>query len=575
MIMKRKLFYGALVAAVATAGFVHHTNIATAEKNDESGMKTTVAARTESSAPQTLPFTQDWTNIGLITANDDWSAVPGIQGFLGDYNTGGSPTNVDPRTLLQDMLTIDVIANQTNPDTLTSGGVAEFDTIPNPVVALNGSGTADAPSIVLYVNTTGQSNIRLTCNLRDIDASADNSAQQINVQYRVGSTGDFSNVPGGYLADVSAGPSLTLTTPLAVTLPPQANNKPEVQIRIMTTNAGGSDEWIGIDDISVTPNGPPNTARTAIDYDGNGKTDYSIVRDEQPQWVWYTTLNGGAGASSGTPWGIKGDLLAPADYDGDGKTDIAVWRASGVNPLAYFYILQSSTGTFRVEQFGRSADDEPTIVGDYDGDGKADLAVFRADGTAADPCGVEKSVWYYRPSGTPGADFTAVCWGQIGDTETGGDFDGDGKFDFMVRRNLGGNGVFFLLRSSDGGFEAIYWGRDDDTIAPGDYDGDGKYDLAVGRLNGTDGEFYILERDGGGTGAVPYVFGNIAGKADNLAQGDYDGDGKQDVAVLKLSGAPGPAFIIRRSSNAAIDYFPFGQAGDFPAAAWNETCGGC
>ncbi len=201
--MKRKLFYGALVAAVATAGFVHHTNIATAEKNDESGMKTTVAARTESSAPQTLPFTQDWTNIGLITANDDWSAVPGIQGFLGDYNTGGSPTNVDPRTLLQDMLTIDVIANQTNPDTLTSGGVAEFDTIPNPVVALNGSGTADAPSIVLYVNTTGQSNIRLTCNLRDIDASADNSAQQINVQYRVGSTGDFSNVPGGYLADVS------------------------------------------------------------------------------------------------------------------------------------------------------------------------------------------------------------------------------------------------------------------------------------------------------------------------------------------------------------------------------------
>ncbi len=110
----------------------------------------------------------------------------------------------------------------------------------------------------------------------------------------------------------------------------------------------------------------------------------------------------------------------------------------------------------------------------------------------------------------------------------------------MVRRNLGGNGVFFLLRSSDGGFEAIYWGRQDDTIAPGDYDGDGKYDLAVGRLNGTDGEFYILERDGGGTGAIPYVFGNIAGKADNLAQGDYDGDGKQDVAVLKLSGTPGP-----------------------------------
>ncbi|MBP9663606.1 MAG: VCBS repeat-containing protein [Pyrinomonadaceae bacterium] len=570
--MKKLFFYAALVAVAAAAGLNFKTAGVMAERASSDDRKTGTTARPENTTPQTLPFTQDWTNIGLITANDDWASVPGIQGFLGDY-TAASPPNVDPRTVLQDMTTIDVIANQTNPDTLTSGGVAEFDTIANPVVALNGSGTADAPSIILYVNTTGQSNIRLTCNLRDIDASADNSAQQINVQYRVGSTGDFSNVPGGYLADVSAGPSLTLTTPLAVTLPPQANNKPEVQIRIMTTNAGGSDEWIGIDDISVTPNGPPNTARTAIDYDGNGKTDYSIVRDEGT-FVWYTTLNGGTGASSGTQWGIKDDQLAPADYDGDGKTDIAVWRPSPGNPLAYFYILQSSTGTFRVEQFGSSVGDDPAIVGDYDGDGKADLAVFRRDGTAADPCGVDKSVWYYRPSGTPGADFTAVCWGQIGDTPTGGDFDGDGKFDFMVRRNLGGNGVFFLLRSSDGGFEAIYWGRQDDTIAPGDYDGDGKYDLAVGRLNGSDGEFYILERDGGGTGAVPYVFGNIDGNVDNLAQGDYDGDGKQDVAVLKLSGAPGPAFIIRRSSNAAIDYFPFGQAGDFPAAAWNETCGG-
>ncbi len=48
--------------------------------------------------PQSLPFSQNWSNTGLITANDDWSMVPGIVGFLGDYAATSSPTNVDPRT---------------------------------------------------------------------------------------------------------------------------------------------------------------------------------------------------------------------------------------------------------------------------------------------------------------------------------------------------------------------------------------------------------------------------------------------------------------------------------------------
>jgi len=37
--------------------------------------------------PQPLPFMQDWTNIGLITVNDNWSMVPGVTGYLGDYRT--------------------------------------------------------------------------------------------------------------------------------------------------------------------------------------------------------------------------------------------------------------------------------------------------------------------------------------------------------------------------------------------------------------------------------------------------------------------------------------------------------
>ncbi|HKP70013.1 MAG TPA: hypothetical protein VJV05_12065, partial [Pyrinomonadaceae bacterium] len=49
---------------------------------------------------QTLPFSQNWTNTGLITANDTWSGVPGVIGYRGDALTGSPGT--DPQTILGD-----------------------------------------------------------------------------------------------------------------------------------------------------------------------------------------------------------------------------------------------------------------------------------------------------------------------------------------------------------------------------------------------------------------------------------------------------------------------------------------
>jgi uncharacterized repeat protein (TIGR01451 family) len=201
---------------------------------------------------QALPFSQDWSNTGLITVSDDWSGVPGILGYRGDDLTTASDT--DPQTILVDGTgtPFDVNANQTNPNTYTSGGVTEFE-ITDPVVAMQGSGTADAPFLLINLDTTGLRSVRVQYNVRDIDGSADNAVQQVALHYRVGHTGDFTNLPGGYIADATTGPSLaTLVTPIDVTLPSAANNQSEVQVRIMTTNATGSDEWVGIDDIHIT-----------------------------------------------------------------------------------------------------------------------------------------------------------------------------------------------------------------------------------------------------------------------------------------------------------------------------------
>jgi len=196
-------------------------------------------------------FEEHWTDTSRITTNDNWSGVPYIIGYLGDIDAAGATTNVDPRLLTDPALgAVDVIANL-SATTSTSGGVGEFQ-LTDPTIGLQGSGTADAPSIVLYMDATGRADIRLQASLRDIDTTADNAAQQVNVQYRTDPNGSWTNVPGGYFSDVTTGGSATQVTALDVILPPGANGASTLEIRIMTTNAAGNDEWVGIDDIVVS-----------------------------------------------------------------------------------------------------------------------------------------------------------------------------------------------------------------------------------------------------------------------------------------------------------------------------------
>src|SRR5262245_14347124 len=110
-------------------------------------------------------FYQNWNDPTLITANDNWSGVPSVVGYLGDDTFGES---VDPQTILTPYSTINVIANQGNNTTLTTGGVAEFDSFTfgvNKVVALQGDASADAPNLVVSVNTTGRTNIWISYTL--------------------------------------------------------------------------------------------------------------------------------------------------------------------------------------------------------------------------------------------------------------------------------------------------------------------------------------------------------------------------------------------------------------------------
>ncbi|MCW5921711.1 MAG: hypothetical protein KIS77_05160 [Saprospiraceae bacterium] len=239
---------------------------------------------------QPLPFSQNWSNTSLITTNNDWTGVPGIIGFRGDGLAGA--TGVDPQTILVDNNpgVVNVIANQTNPNGLTTGGVAEFEII-NPVVALQGSGTARAPYILIAINTLCLSDITVSYNVRDIDGSADNAVQQVALHYRVGNSGNYTNIPEAYIPDATTGPNMaTLVTPISVVLPAAANNQSVVYLRIMTTDAAGSDEWVGIDDIEI--NGTPIVALISglgnFCIEGELPITIDIVGGTSPYTVVYT-----------------------------------------------------------------------------------------------------------------------------------------------------------------------------------------------------------------------------------------------------------------------------------------------
>jgi uncharacterized protein len=198
-----------------------------------------------------LPLEQGWSDTRLIVSDDDWSGVAAIVGHRGDDLT--TATAADPQTIVADGATtpVDVIANAANPNGLSTGGVAEFE-LADPAVALQPSGTADAPQLVLTFETTGFATITVSYKLRDLDGSGDDAVQPVALQYRIGTSGDYANLPTAFVADATSGPLLAeLETTVNAELPAAAGGQPLVQVRILTANANGSDEWVGVDDIAV------------------------------------------------------------------------------------------------------------------------------------------------------------------------------------------------------------------------------------------------------------------------------------------------------------------------------------
>lgn len=298
------------------------------------------------------------------------------------------------------------------------------------------------------------------------------------------------------------------------------------------TDQGTAREGQYIDDVKVTDGyfcACQSSRKGIFDFDGDGKTDLSVFRpsDSETEPDFFIQQDGNV---LGFFWGSTGDVAVNADYDGDGKTDLAVFRPSTSN----WFILQSSTGTILVKNFGLPTD--KLVPADYDGDGKADIAVFRPS----------EGNWYISQSGRNG-ELTVKRFGTEGDLPVVADFDGDGRADIAIFRPS--NGFWFILRSSDETSRLVKFGTSGDRPIAGDFDGDGKADIAIFRQS----IWYFLATQ---KGFYAVRFGN---ETDKILQADFDGDRKLDIAVFRNGN-----WFYLQSSDGLFKSFQFGSANDIP-----------
>lgn len=192
---------------------------------------------------------------------------------------------------------------------------------------------------------------------------------------------------------------------------------------------------------------------------------------------WYTVRPDGSVEVE--EFGLAGDTVFFADVEGDGAADKIVTRPGAAGDLfRYWYIKLSSTGGVVGAIFGFGSD-EP-YVSDLLGYGHAAIGVVREE--------VDGGRYWYtqdvkviQETGQLNPD--PMLFGLAADydsTLVGGDFDGDGKADHSIVRNVGG-GLNYFSRGQDGLVLAVPFGLSGDRAFYGDFSGIGRDERGVYR----------------------------------------------------------------------------------------------
>ena len=256
--------------------------------------------------------------------------------------------------------------------------------------------------------------------------------------------------------------------------------------------------------------------------------------------------------AAATTRGLCGGITYSLDQAPAGMTvngaGLVQWTPTAAQGGANLVTLRATepSGAFDTQSFAILTDAPgPTAVNinDFDKDGLTDMAVWRA----------ANGVWYIVRS-SDGATIETQ-WGTgtqfaKSDVPVPGDYDGDGKTDLAVWRPS--DGTWYVIRSTNGTVTTTQWGTgtvfsSPDAPVPGDYDGDGKTDLAVWRPS--DGTWYVIRSSDGAVTTTQWGTGTVFANPDVPVPADYDGDGKTDIAVWRPSDG---TWYVMRSSDGTV-----------------------
>ena len=297
------------------------------------------------------------------------------------------------------------------------------------------------------------------------------------------------------------------------------------------------------------------------DFNGDGKLDLAVANTDSNTVS--NTVSVMLRNAVNTDFDPKVDFITGSyaqsvsigDFNGDGKTDLAV---TNVNTSTVSVLLRNTANTGFDPKVAFATGQAPysVSVGDFNGDGKADLAVANSSSNTV-------SVLLRNTANTgfdPKVDYAT---GSSPYSVSVGDFNGDGKTDLAVA-NLGSDTVSVLLRNAaNNGFDSkvdFSTGRAPYSVSVGDFNGDGKTDLAVANLYSD--TVSVLLRNAANTGFDPKADFATGSYPRSVSVGDFNGDGKADLAVAN-EGSNTLSVLLRNAANTGFDpkvAFATGQA---------------